>query len=59
LTKQELQFEPNGEITGMTSVEGERIPWVESVSPARIGAVERWLLEVRTAAVCCLYETHI
>ncbi|CAG9464833.1 unnamed protein product [Pedinophyceae sp. YPF-701] len=41
----EFQFEASGDITGMTSVEGETIPWIEPVSPAKIGAVEAWLLE--------------
>eukprot|EP00798_Chlamydomonas_sp_ICE-L_P016919 gene16919-23187_t len=44
----ELKFEDNGEITGLTSVEGEKIPFIESVNPADTGAVERWLLDVES-----------
>ena len=29
-----LTFEDNGEISGMTSVEAEKIPWGETVNPA-------------------------
>lgn len=33
----ELVFESNGEISGMISLEGEKIPFVESVNPAASG----------------------
>lgn len=42
----ELVFEESGEISGMVSVEGEKIPFVDTVNPAATGAVERWLLDV-------------
>jgi len=42
----ELVFQPNGEITGMVSVEGEKIDWFTAVSPAAIGGVELWLTAV-------------
>eukprot|EP00775_Hariotina_reticulata_P006671 gene6671-6895_t len=45
----ELVFESNGEISGMISLEGENIPFVENVDPAASGAVECWLLEVEGA----------
>ncbi|GMH33280.1 hypothetical protein BSKO_01114 [Bryopsis sp. KO-2023] len=41
----ELKFEENGEISGMMSVEGEKIPLAENINPAATGAVEKWLLE--------------
>jgi dynein heavy chain len=33
----ELIFESEGEITGMFSVEGEKIPFMDSVNPAASG----------------------
>ena len=33
----ELVFEANGEISGMVSVEGEKIPFVDCVNPATSG----------------------
>eukprot|EP00878_Enallax_costatus_P013463 GHUV01014078.1.p1 GENE.GHUV01014078.1~~GHUV01014078.1.p1 ORF type:complete len:1340 (+),score=424.03 GHUV01014078.1:252-4271(+) len=45
----ELVFEQNGEISGMVSLEGEKITFVERVNPATTGAVESWLLEVEGA----------
>ncbi|KXZ48211.1 DHC-9 protein [Gonium pectorale] len=41
----EFIFEKNGEISGLTSVEGEKIQWIETVNPAATGAVEKWLLD--------------
>ncbi len=38
-----------GIITGLVSVEGEKIPFVQSVDPAASGAVEVWLLAVENA----------
>lgn len=38
-----FKFHANGDITGMVSVEEERIPWIEPVSPGKVGAVEAWL----------------
>ncbi len=34
----EFDFESNGEISGLISVENERIQWIESVNPATTGA---------------------
>lgn len=42
----ELDFDKTGEIVGMVSVEGEKIPFIDSVNPAASGAVEKWLLDV-------------
>ena len=44
----ELTFEKDGEISGMVSVEGEKIPFMDNVNPALSGAVETWLLEVES-----------
>lgn len=33
----ELVFEPSGEITGLVSVEGEKITFTEPVNPAKTG----------------------
>ncbi|GLI65190.1 hypothetical protein VaNZ11_008652 [Volvox africanus] len=41
----EFNFERNGEISGLISVEGEKIQWIETVNPAATGAVEKWLLD--------------
>ncbi|GFR45764.1 hypothetical protein Agub_g7181 [Astrephomene gubernaculifera] len=41
----EFNFEKNGEISGLVSVEGEKIQWIETVNPAATGAVEKWLLD--------------
>eukprot|EP00803_Ostreobium_quekettii_P008972 evm.model.scf_437EXC.9 EVM.evm.TU.scf_437EXC.9 scf_437EXC:49472-57192(-) len=41
----ELKFEANGEISGFTSIEGEKISLAENINPAATGAVEKWLLE--------------
>lgn len=46
----ELTFEEEGEISGMTSIEGEKIPFVDSVNPATSGA--RKALGMRHAAAC-------
>lgn len=45
----ELTFEEDGEISGLISVEGEKIGFLDRVNPASTGAVERWLLEVESA----------
>ncbi|MEW5311652.1 MAG: hypothetical protein WDW38_003348 [Sanguina aurantia] len=45
----ELVFEADGEISGLISVEGEKLPFVDNVNPAATGAVECWLLEVESA----------
>lgn len=37
----ELQFEDNGEITGMVSVEGEKIPLSENINPAATGMMHK------------------
>ncbi len=45
----ELTFESDGEISGLVSIEGEKIGFLDRVNPAATGAVERWLLEVESA----------
>nr|8GLV_Kg Chain Kg, DHC_N2 domain-containing protein [Chlamydomonas reinhardtii] len=45
----EFTFEKSGEISGMLSVEGEKIQWIETVNPAATGAVEKWLLDSESA----------
>jgi hypothetical protein len=41
------RFEPNSDITGMISVEGELIPLKTRIKPTEVGgAVEKWLLQV-------------
>ena len=35
----EFTFEHNGEVSGMVSVEGEKIPWIETVNPSATGAL--------------------
>lgn len=43
-----LRFEPNTNITGMLSVEGEVVPFASVVEPSKTGgAVEKWLVMVR------------
>ncbi|KAK9812825.1 hypothetical protein WJX72_004356 [[Myrmecia] bisecta] len=42
----EFRFEASGDISGMVSIEGEKIEWVESVRPSSSGAVEVWMGEV-------------
>lgn len=48
-----FKFQSNGDITGMVSVEDERIPWIEPVSPHKIGPVETWLTKCETV----IYQT--
>lgn len=43
-----VQFEQNGEITGMESVESEHVAFVEAINPAATGAVEKWLLQTES-----------
>lgn len=41
------RFEPNGDISGMVSIEGEVVPLVSRIRPsAANGAVEKWLSQV-------------
>lgn len=41
------RFEPNTDITGMVSVEGELIPLKTRIKPSQAnGAVEKWLVQV-------------
>ncbi|DBB17910.1 TPA: hypothetical protein ACH3X3_002922 [Trebouxia sp. C0006] len=42
----EFVFAEDGKITGMISVEGEKIDWIEAVDPSLTGAVELWMGEV-------------
>ena len=42
-----LQFQPNGDISGMVSAEGELVPLKTRIKPSAVGgAVERWLIQV-------------
>ena len=42
-----LQFQPNGDISGMVSAEGELVPLKTRIKPSTVGgAVEKWLLQV-------------
>ncbi len=44
-----VRFEPNCDITGMISVEGELIPLKTKIKPNEAnGAVEKWLVQVST-----------
>ncbi|MEW5299252.1 MAG: hypothetical protein WDW36_002285 [Sanguina aurantia] len=52
----ELVFEADGEISGLVSVEGEKVPFVEAVNPAATGAVECWLLAVESAIRRTLHQ---
>ncbi|KAL3158235.1 hypothetical protein ABBQ38_010487 [Trebouxia sp. C0009 RCD-2024] len=42
----EFVFADDGKITGMVSVEGEKLDWIEAVDPSLTGAVELWMGEV-------------
>lgn len=52
----ELNFQENGDITGMVSVEGEKIDWFTKVNPAATGGVELWLTEVEDAMKQTLHK---
>jgi dynein heavy chain, axonemal len=52
-----LQFEQSGEITGIESVESEKVPFIEVVNPAESGAVEKWLLETESVMKRTLHKT--
>jgi dynein heavy chain len=52
-----LQFEPTGEITGIESVEGEKVKLIEAVHPTQSGAVEKWLLETEGVMKRTLHKT--
>ena len=42
-----VRFEPNDDITGMVSIEGEIIPYKTKIKPNDAnGAVEKWLVQV-------------
>ena len=42
-----LQFQPNGDISGMVSAEGELVPLKTRIKPSTVGgAVEKWLIQV-------------
>lgn len=42
------RFQPNSDITGMMSVEGELVPFKTRIKPSEAnGAVEKWLVQVR------------
>ena len=42
-----LQFQPNGDISGMVSAEGELVPLKARIKPSTVGgAVEKWLIQV-------------
>lgn len=41
-----LQFQPNGDISGMVSAEGELVPLKTRIKPSAVGgAVEKWLIQ--------------
>lgn len=47
-----LQFQPNGDISGMVSAEGELVPLKTRIKPSTVGgAVEKWLIQVAMLAV--------
>ena len=47
-----LQFQPNGDISGMVSAEGELVPLKTRIKPSAVGgAVERWLIQVSLLAL--------
>jgi hypothetical protein len=46
------RFQPNSDITGMMSVEGELVPFKTRIKPSEAnGAVEKWLVQVRSSRV--------
>lgn len=46
-----LQFQPNGDISGMVSAEGELVPLKTRIKPSAVGgAVEKWLIQVTLLA---------
>jgi dynein heavy chain, axonemal len=51
-----LQFEESGQITGMVSVENEKVVFVEPINPQATGAVEKWLLETERVMKCTLHK---
>ena len=52
-----LRFEPNDDITGMISIEGEVIPYKTKIKPNDAnGAVEKWLVQVEAGMVESLRE---
>jgi hypothetical protein len=52
-----LRFEPNTDISGMLSVEGELVPFASTVQPSKTGgAVEKWLVMVEAAMVEALND---
>lgn len=52
-----LRFEPNTDITGMLSVEGELVPFASTVQPSKTGgAVEKWLVMVEHCMVEALND---
>lgn len=53
-----VQFEaPSGLITGIESVEAERVAFIEAVDPAETGAVEKWLLATESVIKRTLHKT--
>lgn len=59
-----LQFQPNGDISGMVSAEGELVPLKTRIKPSTVGgAVEKWLIQVLTPGPhltsACLHAIYI
>jgi len=49
-----LQFQPNGDISGMVSAEGELVPLKTRIKPSAVGgAVEKWLIQVALPHSAC------
>lgn len=55
-----LQFQPNGDISGMVSAEGELVPLKTRIKPSTVGgAVEKWLIQVpMLACMTCLLQSQ-
>lgn len=48
-----LAFEANADVKSMVSAEDERVPFTTTVMPRKVnGAVEHWLMQVRTSLPC-------
>ena len=53
-----LQFQPNGDISGMVSAEGELVPLKTRIKPSTVGgAVEKWLIQVLPC--CSLWQASL
>ncbi|KAL3142803.1 hypothetical protein ABBQ38_003102 [Trebouxia sp. C0009 RCD-2024] len=53
-----LQFQPNGDISGMVSAEGELVPLKTRIKPSTVGgAVEKWLIQVEAGMAESIKES--